>query len=98
MFHRLSGIKPVNEASSRTKHSLQSSAFEAALQHISECRSIYQKLDVPSSDASDPTLSLLALYEFEARLHLGHPNLESVLDQAAALPLAEPKTFETIAG
>ena len=50
------------------------------------------------ADSSDPTPSLLALYEFEAKLHLGHPELEGVLEQVSSMALTEPKTFETIAG
>ena len=50
------------------------------------------------ADSSDPTFSLLALYEFEAKLHLGHPDLEGVLERVSSVSLTEPKTFETIAG
>ena len=50
------------------------------------------------ADSSDPTFSLLALYEFEAKLHLGHPDLEGVLEKISSTSLMEPKTFETIAG
>ena len=50
------------------------------------------------SDSSDPTFSFLALYEFEAKLHLGHPDLEGVLEKVSSTSLTEPKTFETIAG
>ena len=50
------------------------------------------------ADSSDPTFSLLALYEFEAKLHLGHPDLEGVLEKLSSTSLTEPKTFETIAG
>ena len=48
-------------------------------------------------DPSDPTHSLLALYEFEAKLKLGHQDLDNVLEQITTLPSVEPKTFETIA-
>ena len=41
---------------------------------------------------------LLILYEFEAKARLHDPNLEAVLEKALALPHAEPKAFETIAG
>ena len=50
------------------------------------------------ADSSDPTFSLLALYEFEAKLHLGHPDLEGVLERVSSVSLTEPKTFETVAG
>ena len=48
-------------------------------------------------DPSDPTHSLLALYEFEAKLKLGHQDLDNILEQITKLPSVEPKTFETIA-
>ena len=49
------------------------------------------------SDTADPTHSLLALYEFEAKLKLGHHDLDNVLEQIAKLGMVEPKTYETIA-
>ena len=79
----------------------QTSAFETVLEHVSECRAICQRLGrapAPSDSSSDPTPSLLSLYEFEARLHLGHPNLETVIEDVSKVPGTEPKTFETIAG
>ena len=48
-------------------------------------------------DPSDPTHSLLALYEFEAKLKLGHQDLDNILEQITKLPSVEPKTFETVA-
>ena len=72
--------------------------LESVLENISSCRSICQQLGVGGvSDASDPTHSLLALYEFEAKLKLGHQDLDNVLEQTTKLPSVEPKTFETIA-
>ena len=49
------------------------------------------------SSNTDPTPSLLALYEFEAKLELGHSALDSSLAQITALPGLETKTMETIA-
>ena len=72
--------------------------MEAALEHISECQTVCQQLDGGVADSSDPTFSFLALYEFEAKLHLGHPDLEGVLEKVSSTSLTEPKTFETIAG
>ena len=48
-------------------------------------------------DPSDPTHSLLALYEFEAKLKLGHQDLDNILEQITKLPSVEPKTFDTVA-
>ena len=68
------------------------------LEHVSGCWAVCQQLDTGVADSSDPTPSLLALYEFEAKLHLGHPELEGVLERVSSMSLAGPKTFETIAG
>ena len=49
--------------------------------------------------ASDPTLSLLVLYEFEAQLILGLPDAVQVMSVInSSCPQVEPKTYETIAG
>lgn len=77
---------------------LQSAAYELVLKHVSECREICAQLASAPSPVADPTHSLLVLYEFESRLHLGHPNLEALLEQISVLPHTEPRTFETIAG
>ena len=76
----------------------QTSALESVLEHVSGCWAVCQQLDTGVADSSDPTPSLLALYEFEAKLHLGHPELEGVLERVSSMSLAGPKTFETIAG
>lgn len=47
--------------------------------------------------SSDPTHSLLVLYEFEAKLALGHQDLDAMVDRVAKIPGVEPKTFETLA-
>lgn len=49
-------------------------------------------------DTTDPTLPLLMLYEFEAKLYLGLPDLDSVVTKAAALSHVDPKTYEGFAG
>lgn len=45
----------------------------------------------------DPTPSLLLLYEFEAKLLLGHSDLQGLLDKVSQLPSVEAKTLETMA-
>ena len=48
--------------------------------------------------ADDTPALLLILYEFEAKARLGSTDLEKILEQAIALPNADAKAFETIAG
>jgi len=38
------------------------------------------------------------LYEFETKARLGNADLDTILDRAVALPYAEPKVFEIMAG
>ena len=72
--------------------------LESVLENIATCRSLCRQLGMGGvSDASDPTHSLLALYQFEAKLKLGHRDLDNVLEQITKLELVEPKTYETIA-
>ncbi len=72
--------------------------FESVLENIESCRSVCCQMGMGGvRDPSDPTHSLLALYEFEAKLKLGHQDLDNILEQITKLPSVEPKTFETIA-
>ena len=72
--------------------------LESVLENVERCRSICRQIGVGGViDVSDPTHSLLALYEFEAKLKLGHQDLDNALEQITKLPSVEPKTFETIA-
>lgn len=72
--------------------------LEQVLVHVSECRSISQQIGTRANDPSDPTMSILCLYEYEARHSLGQPDSDTVLDQLASQPSPDPKMFETIAG
>ena len=76
---------------------VQHPVLEEALDHISECRKVCKQLTTPP-DLSDPTPSLLFLYEFEAKLHLSHPQLGAVLERIMDQDTVDPKTLETIAG
>ena len=72
--------------------------LESVLENVGTCRSLCRQIGMGGvSDASDPTHSLLALYEFEAKLKLGHQDLDNVLEQITKMPSVEPKTFESIA-
>ncbi|XP_015759956.1 PREDICTED: testis-expressed sequence 11 protein-like [Acropora digitifera] len=46
---------------------------------------------------ADESVTLLAMYEFEAKAHLGDNNLSECLDMVEAMPHTDPNTFETLA-
>ena len=68
------------------------------LTHVSECRSICEQIGTRTSDPSDPSHSILYLYEFEARHQLGRHDAEAVLEHLNSQPATEPKVFEAVAG
>ena len=72
--------------------------MQCVLEHVSTCHSIGQQLtaDAPGH-FKDPTPSLLALYEFEAKLVLSHTELRTLLEQVVHIPSVEAKTLETMA-
>ena len=72
------------------------SSYKAVLDHISKCRGICKQLGM-SNATGDPTPSLLALYEFEAKLELHHSDIDSSLTQLSSLPGVDTKTLETVA-
>ena len=69
--------------------------LEAAISHIQTCQEICRGLTLYPSD---PTMSLLAVYEFEARLVLDPSEAGRVLDAMKDLSQCEPKNYETMAG
>lgn len=71
--------------------------MQSVLDHVSACHSINQQLGMGVVNAKDPTSSLLALYEFEAKLVLDQPELHGLLDRIIHIPSVEAKTLETIA-
>ena len=66
------------------------------LDHVSKCRGLYKQLGL-SSVANDPTPSLIALYEFEAKLELGHNDIDSMLAHISTQPSLDTQTLETMA-
>lgn len=72
--------------------------MKSVLEHVSTCHSISQQLGTDNTNhPKDPTPSLLALYEFEAKLLLGHRDLHAILERVVQSPSVETKTLETIA-
>ena len=77
---------------------LQAAVLEEVLEHVSECHSICQLIGTRTNDPSDPTTSILCMYEFEAKHTLGRSDSHSILERLSAMANPDPKTFETIAG
>ena len=69
------------------------------LDHISNCHTIHERLVGMrgEQDSKDHTLMWLGLYEFEAKLFLGHADVDQVLRRISSLPFVEAKTLETMA-
>lgn len=70
------------------------------LEHVTTCRAIHEQLteiNRGENDSKDPTLVWLGLYEFEAKLLLGHTDVNQVLLAMSAMPAVEAKTLETMA-
>lgn len=54
---------------------------------------------IGSGNCNDTTVPvLLLLYEFETKARLGNTDLEKILHRAVALPYADAKVFEIMAG
>ena len=69
--------------------------MEEVLLHVRKCRGLCHELELTSTD---PTLSLLALYEFEASVCLNLHDAARVFDTLSSLSISDPKVYETIAG
>ena len=67
------------------------------LKHVSGFNAVDQKLH-GGMDATDPSLPLLTLYEFEAKLHLGLPDLDSLVTKVTTMSHVDQKTYEPFAG
>lgn len=67
------------------------------LKHVSGFNAVDQRLH-GGMDTTDPTLPLLTLYEFEAKLRLGLPDLDSLVTKVTAMSHVDPKTYESFAG
>uniref|UniRef100_A0A3B3UJW8 Protein ZIP4 homolog n=1 Tax=Poecilia latipinna TaxID=48699 RepID=A0A3B3UJW8_9TELE len=77
----------------KSPHSTQQAEdLTVALEHIQACWEVCKTLK-----ASDPTDSLLLLYEFEARAKLSDPKVETILESVLELEHVETKVLETMA-
>jgi hypothetical protein len=64
--------------------------LKSVLSHVQKCREL-------CGDVTDPSLSLLCVYEFETQLILDMPDATNILNTLHALPKVDPKVYETIA-
>ncbi|KAG7225781.1 hypothetical protein INR49_014432, partial [Caranx melampygus] len=81
----------------KSPHSDQTEELTQALEHIQICWEIWKTLKASGSFPSDPTDTLLLLYEFEARAKLNDPKVETVLESVLELENIEAKVLEIIA-
>ncbi|XP_028315519.1 testis-expressed protein 11 isoform X2 [Gouania willdenowi] len=84
--------------------SAQTEELTMALEYIQICRDIWKTLsasespsDPSGSSLMDPTEKILLLYEFEARIKLNDPMVETVLESVLELENLEAKVLETMA-
>nr|XP_054497718.1 testis-expressed protein 11 [Agelaius phoeniceus] len=75
----------------------QTELFSQALQHLQTCKEIWKVLKLTGDFATDPTDTLLLLYEFEARSKLNDPTLHNLMESVWEQPQIEIKTLEIIA-
>ncbi|XP_058906371.1 testis-expressed protein 11 [Kogia breviceps] len=68
-----------------------------ALDQIHKCRDIWNLLKETGDFSGDPCEALLLLYEFEVKVKMNDPLLDSFLESVWELPHLESKTLETIA-
>ncbi|TWW55734.1 Testis-expressed protein 11 [Takifugu flavidus] len=67
------------------------------LEQIQTCREVWKTLKASGNFSTDPTDTLLLLYEFEACAKLNNPKVETVLESVLELQNVEAKVLETIA-
>uniref|UniRef100_A0A671ULS0 Protein ZIP4 homolog n=1 Tax=Sparus aurata TaxID=8175 RepID=A0A671ULS0_SPAAU len=75
----------------------QTEVLTQALEHIQTCWEVWKTLKASGNFPTDPTDTLLLLYEFEARAKLNDPKVETVLESVLDLENVETKVLETIA-
>ncbi|KAF7228483.1 testis-expressed protein 11 isoform X1 [Nothobranchius furzeri] len=68
-----------------------------ALEYIQTCWEVWKTLKASESFPSDPTESLLLLYEFETRAKLNDTKVEVILESVLELENVEAKVLETMA-
>eukprot|EP00066_Takifugu_rubripes_P019516 XP_011608782.1 PREDICTED: testis-expressed sequence 11 protein [Takifugu rubripes] len=77
--------------------SYQTEELTRVLEQIQTCREVWKTLKASGNFSTDPTDTLLLLYEFEACAKLNNPKVETVLESVLELQNVEAKVLETIA-
>uniref|UniRef100_H2TKU1 Protein ZIP4 homolog n=1 Tax=Takifugu rubripes TaxID=31033 RepID=H2TKU1_TAKRU len=75
----------------------QTEELTRVLEQIQTCREVWKTLKASGNFSTDPTDTLLLLYEFEACAKLNNPKVETVLESVLELQNVEAKVLETIA-
>ncbi|XP_075902690.1 testis-expressed protein 11 [Nelusetta ayraudi] len=78
--------------------SSQTEELIQVLEQIQICWEVWRTLKATGQFPTDPTDTLLLLYEFEARAKLNDPQVETVLESVLELENVDTKVLETMAG
>ncbi|XP_067374256.1 testis-expressed protein 11 [Channa argus] len=81
----------------KSPHFSQTEELTQALEQIQICWEVWKTLKASGTFPMDPTDTLLRLYEFEARVKLNDPKVETVLEGVLELENVDTKMLETIA-
>ncbi|KAG8554006.1 hypothetical protein GDO81_003627 [Engystomops pustulosus] len=84
-------------ARNATCHKEQVQLLMKSLENINLCQELWIILQSTGAFNTDPTETILLLYEFEAKAKLNDPGLGNVLDSLWNLPNLDTKTLESIA-
>ncbi|KAJ3588406.1 hypothetical protein NHX12_011999 [Muraenolepis orangiensis] len=84
-------------AGRNSPHSVQTEELTKALENIQICTEVWKTMRASGDFPNDPTNTLLLVYEFEARVKLNDPKVETVLESILELENVETKVLETIA-
>ncbi|CAL8356416.1 unnamed protein product [Merluccius merluccius] len=93
----LMGAAASLELCRKSPHSVQTEELTKALENIQVCTEVWKTMSASGNFPNDQTNTLLLLYEFEARVKLNDPKVETILESILELENVETQVLETIA-